>query len=399
MRIFILFLAGVITVVLLACGNGASGNGSGEFISSAGNRDLTLKMEGAAAASIATPAPAATAAPAAMAPVAPEPRGAAGTFREGGQFSGSALQTAQRKIISSASVSLEVEVVEDAIDQVRAIVDGMGGFIEQLSSSGEPGHDRANITVRVPQENFLTTLELIEDLGKVRNRNLGSEDVSEQFIDLEARLKSSLQEERSLLSLLEKAGVVSEVLAIERELFRIRADIERFQGQLNFLQRRVDLSTISISLSPPERDPGELPSASVTISVSDVGAAVDAVKVFAASFAGKVDRVFLSEREGKQEARLTLLVFSSEFGQAVGFLEAQGKVRNKEVFEGTVQNGVTAVPEEKPEARIAISLIAEDDSVNVGLIAAIAGPLGGIALVALLGYLLFGGDRRFGRGF
>ena len=338
----------------------------------------------------ATSAPGATSAPAAMATRAP--RGAPS----------SALQTAQRKIISSASVSLEVEVVEDAIDQVRAIAEGVGGFIEQLCSSGEPGHERANITVRVPQASFLTTLDRIEDLGKVRNRNLGTEDVSEQFIDLEARLKSSLREEESLLALLGKAGVVSEVLAIERELFRIRADIERFQGQLNFLERRVALSTITVSLSPPEREPGELPSASVTISVTDVGGTVDAVKAFAASFNGKVERVFQSEREGKQEARLTLLVFSSEFGQAVTFLEGQGKVRSKEVFEGTVQAGETAAPEEKPEAKITISLIAKDDSVNVGLIAAIAGPLGGIALLALLAgmfYLVFGRGYRFGRGF
>ena len=99
--------------------------------------------------------------------------------------------------------------MEAAIDQVRAIAEGLGGFVEQLSSSGEPSHERANITMRVPQENFLTTLERIEDPGKVRSRNLGTEDVSEQFIDLEARLKSSLREEVSLLSLLERAGAVS----------------------------------------------------------------------------------------------------------------------------------------------------------------------------------------------
>ena len=396
MRIFILFLVAAITVVLLACGSSSSG----DFRSSVENQDSDLKLQGAAA-SFATAAPAPTAAPAAMALGIRGPRGAPGTASDGGQFLGSALQTAQRKIVSSASVSLEVEVVEDAIDRVRAIAEGVGGFIEQLSSSGEPGHERANITLRVPQSNFLITLERIEDLGKVRSRNLGSEDVSERFIDLEARLKSSLREEESLLSLLGKAGVVSEVLAIERELFRVRPDIERFQGQLNFLERQVDLSTISVSLSPPQIEPGELPSATMTISVSDVGGTVDAVKAFANSFTGRVDRVFRSEREGKQEARLTLLVFSSEFGRAVEFLEAQGKLRSKEVFEGSLQPSETEAPEEKPEARIEISLVSEDDSVNLGLIAAIAGPLGAIALVASLGgglYLLFGGGRRFGRG-
>lgn len=249
----------------------------------------------------------------------------------------------------------------------------------------------------MPQANFLDTLERIEDLGKVRDKNLGTEDVSEQFIDLQTRLTSSLREEKSLLSLLGKAGVVSEVLAIERELFRVRADIERAQGQLNFLERRVDLSTISVSLSPPQIEPGVLPSASMTISVSDVGSTVDGVKSFAETFEGKIEGVFLSEREGRQEARLTMLVFSEAFDQALDFLESQGKIRNRDISEGTTQTGETAIQEEKPEARIAISLMSKEDSNNGVLIAAIAGPLGGIALLVVVSYLLFGGGRRFGR--
>lgn len=400
MRYFILFLAAAGTAIFLACGNGGSANDdfrSAHSSSSVESQDSSIKFEPEPALS-ATAAPAAMAAPAAFAAGTPAPQGAPVPPSDGGQFSGSALQTAQRKIISSASVSIQVEVVEDAITQVRSIAEGLGGFIEQLSSSGEPGAERANITVRVPQGNFLTALERIERLGKVKSRNLGSEDVSEQFIDLEARLKSSLQEEGSLLSLLEKAEVVSEVLAIERELFRVRADIERFQGQLNFLERRVDLSTISVSLSPPRVDPEELPSASMTITVPDVDNSVDEIKGFADSYAGKVDRVFRTERDGKKEARFTLLVFSNEFRAAAEFVEAQGDVRSKEVFEGTIQPGDTAVPEEKPEARIAVSLTEKDDSVNVGLIAAIAGPLGGIGLAALLGgvvYLFYFGGRRY----
>ncbi len=137
----------------------------------------------------------------------------------------------------------------------------------------------------------------------------------------------------------------------------------------------------------------------MTISVSDVGSTVDGVKGFADSFNGKVEGVFLSERDGQHAARLTLLVFSKKFRQALDFLEAQGNIRNKEISEGTAPTGETAVTEDKPEARIVISLTAKDDSVNVVLIAAITGPLGRIALVATLGFLLFGGGRRFGRSF
>lgn len=396
MRIFILFLAAAIAVFVLACS--AESNDHQDSASVADGEEASVFKSEADSFFTTRGAAMATPAPALLTIGAPGPPGAAGAFGDDGRTSGSALQTAQRKIISSASVSIQVEEVEDAINQVRSITEGLGGFVEQLSSSGEPGHDRANITVRVPQANFLTTLERIEDLGDVRSRNLGTEDVSAQFIDLEARLKASLGEEASLLSLLDRAGVVSEVLAIERELFRVRADIERSQGELNFLERRVELSTISVSLSLPEFEPGELPSAAMTISVSDVDGTVDGIKGFVDSFKGKVERVSLSERDGKQEARLTLLVFSSDFDQALDFLVSQGQIRSKEVFEGTVQTNQTALVEEEPGARISISLVDKDDSVNAGKIAAIAGGvLGGIFLLVVLYYLLFGNGRRFGR--
>ena len=103
----------------------------------------------------------------------------------------------------------------------------------------------------MPQAQFTSAVEQIELVGKVQSKNLGSEDVSERFIDLQARLKSSLREDESLLSLLDRTSTVIEVLAIERELTRVRLDIERLQGQLNFLERRIDLATITVSLSSP----------------------------------------------------------------------------------------------------------------------------------------------------
>jgi hypothetical protein len=106
----------------------------------------------------------------------------------------SPLQTAQRMVISTASISVEVEMTQAATNKVRAIAESLGGFVEQLSSSGGSERQQAHMTIRVPQTQFFTALERIEALGKVQSRNLGSEDVSEQFIDLEARLKSALRE-------------------------------------------------------------------------------------------------------------------------------------------------------------------------------------------------------------
>ena len=388
MRRFLAQLAVVITLVALACGGGLSEDVPGN------EGDLSVNsigVRGSIAAARATPAPAATAAPAA----------AGAAVAEGGShISSGALQTAQRKVISSASITVELKNISEATSQVRVIAESLGGFVEQLSSSGGPQRQRATMTIRVPQDHFFPALERIEALGTVQSRNIGSEDVSEQFIDLEARLKSALGEEQSLLSLLERAGTVSEVLAIERELFRVRSEIERFQGQLNFLERRVDLATISISLVSPEVRAGEPPSASLFIDVSDVSDTVARVKALAETLNGVVEEVFLSQRDGREEANFVLRVFTSEFDRAVDFLEDQGKVRSKELREGTTPPDQTVTASEEPDSVIGVFLLAKEGSNNTTLIAAIAAPLGAIALAAVLGFLLlwvYRSGRRRGR--
>ena len=305
------------------------------------------------------------------------------------------LEISQRKVISVASVSIEVEAVETAITEVRVTAEGLGGFVEQLSSSGEPERAQAHVTIRIPQAQFFPALERIEALGNVRDRMVGSEDVSEQFIDLQARLKSSLREEQSLLSLLGKTETVSEILAIERELSRVRSDIERFQGQLNFLERRVELATINVSLFPPRQDLGEPPSGALTIEVRDVVESVAVVKKLLLSLNGSLDSVFLSVNDGNESAEVSLRVFSPDFERAFANLERQGTVSSKELREGTSPPDTDA-PED-PDAHINVSFVGETGSSNTALIVSIAAPIGGVALASLLGFLFYLTYRMGGR--
>ena len=297
-----------------------------------------------------------------------------------------ALETAQRKVISTASLFLEVEFVEAATAQVRDIADSLGGFVENLNISGDEEGRHGSMTVRVPQAQFSPAVDRIESVGKVRSKNLGSEDVSERFIDLQARLKSSLREEESLLSLLGRTTTVSEVLAIER-----------FQGQLNFLERRIDLATITVSLVSPEKRSGEPPSASLRIEVNGVTEHVDAVKSLVTSSEGVVDSVLVSLHNGKESAVLTVHVFSDDFNSTVKFLEDQGRVRSKDIQEGKPGDDGAASPEEKPRARIDLTFVEDSNSVNIGLMVAIAAPIGALALGVILGIGFFGVYRRGSR--
>ena len=323
---------------------------------------------GGFAAASATPAPAPLAPPSA----------------DGAASAKSQLQVARRMVISSASITMEVANVQPAINEVRSIAEGLGGFVEQLSSSGNADRQQASMTVRVPQDQFFPALERIEALGEVQSQNLGSEDVSERFIDLEARLKSSLREEESLLKLLERSNQVSEILTVERELARVRTEIERLQGQLNFLERRVDLATINVSLFPPGEVVPQPPSLMLTIETTGITERTEEVKNLVASLNGEIDRVFISIREGRERANISLRVFPENFAQAAGSLESLGEIRSKELQEGASNDDLEAKRPKEPNARIEISLV-EDDSSNAGLIIGIVASLGGLLLLGLLG--------------
>jgi hypothetical protein len=312
--------------------------------------------------------------------------------RAGDGDASSTLQTTQRRIISNASVSIEVETVEAAIDQARSIMEGLGGFVEHLSSFGSDENQQANMTLRVPQDQFFTAVDRIEELGKVRARNLGSEDVSDQFIDLEARLKSSLREEESLLSLLEQANQVSEILTIERELSRVRTDIERVQGQLNFLERRVDLATISVSLFRPGSRLPEPPSARMVIEESNVSDRVSEVKNLTATLNGEIDQVLLSTKDGRERADIFLRVFPQDFDQVMSVLESQGKIISRNVREGLISARTEDVSPENPNAQIEVSFTEPVSSSYLWLKILIAIASVGIIL-AVAFYLTFRAGR------
>ena len=306
------------------------------------------------------------------------------------------LNLAERQVISTASISLEVETVDTTVTNVRVLAESLGGFVEQMSVSGEPDQQVANLTIRVPQSQFFTALDQLSALGEVRSQNLSSQDVTEEFIDLEARLTSSLREEQSLLSLLDKAENVSDILTIERELSRIRTEIERFQGQLNFLENRVDLATIGVSLFTPQVDPSDPPSASLTIEASNVTSMVEKVKALVETVDGEADRVFVSVDDGMETAFMSLRVFVPDFELAIDTIENMGDVTSKKLEEGTNLKDTDVDLPEKPNARIDLSLVEKQGGWKVWLVAAIAGPIGGIALVLLLS-LLFILTYRMGR--
>lgn len=166
--------------------------------------------------------------------------------------SGSDL-SAERKIIQRASLSIEVKDFQTASDTLFNIVEQSNGFVsDSYSYVTATGRRRGEITIRVPRGKFLPVIHELEQLGTVQSKQISGEDVTEEYIDLQARLNNSLRQEKRLLEILEKAEEVKDILEVERELERVRSEIERLTGRITYLENRVELATISVSLYEPE---------------------------------------------------------------------------------------------------------------------------------------------------
>ncbi len=159
----------------------------------------------------------------------------------------------ERKIIQTASLSIEVEDFQSSSDSVIDIVERYNGFIsDSRTYVTDTGRKRGDITIRVPTDKFLAVIAEIEHVGDVKSKHTSGEDVTEEYIDLTARLNNFERQEERLLEILDIANTTKEVLEVEREIWRARGEIERLTGRIKYLENRVELATISVSLYEPE---------------------------------------------------------------------------------------------------------------------------------------------------
>lgn len=174
----------------------------------------------------------------------------------------SPAQPIERMVISTAQLTIIVEDVEVTLPQVNELVRRMEGYIVQ-SSSYRTYSDRlaATVTLRVPAARFEEALVQLRALaGKVQSETLSGEDVTDQYVNLEARLKALEATETELLALLsevrQSAGNAEEkaqaILSIYNQLTNVRTQIEQIQGQMNYLSQMAAMATITVELQPRE---------------------------------------------------------------------------------------------------------------------------------------------------
>ena len=164
------------------------------------------------------------------------------------QFAGSKVQIDQ-KIIKEASIRIEVKDITRVYQQIRAITEKYGGYIANSSNWQDDNQNKySNYYLKIPADKFTTVLDLLtgEEIGNLLYRSISGQDVSEEYYDLEIRLKNLLLQEERYRELLNQATTVEDILKIEKELERVRTEIERLEGRLNYLDDRINLSSISV---------------------------------------------------------------------------------------------------------------------------------------------------------
>jgi hypothetical protein len=154
----------------------------------------------------------------------------------------------QRKIIYTAEVDLVVEDFAEMPSDVATLTKQFGGYVAGSTVTGSPGRPRrGQWTLRVPVARYEEFLAAVQQLGEVRSVSSNSEDVSEEFYDLQARIRNKRQAEQRLLKHLEDStGKLEEILKVELELDRVREEIERMEGRLRVLNDLTSLTTVTL---------------------------------------------------------------------------------------------------------------------------------------------------------
>ncbi|HEU4556332.1 MAG TPA: DUF4349 domain-containing protein, partial [Longimicrobium sp.] len=158
-----------------------------------------------------------------------------------------------RMIIRTGNATVEVDSLEPAIARVQQLAQQLGGYVANTSmQSGRQNTREATLELKIPAARWDQAVAALRPLGKLESMTTSTEDVGEEYVDVTARMNNARRLEQRLVELLaSRTGRLEDVLAVERELARVREQIERYEGRLRFLRARVANSTLTVRLHEP----------------------------------------------------------------------------------------------------------------------------------------------------
>ncbi len=195
-----------------------------------------------------------------------------------------AVSDQERKVIQNAGMVLAVSDVSQAMDKIIKISQDNQGYT--VSSNLSRGDDwvSGDVNIKVPSARLNSVMEAIAALGEIKDKNISTQDVNEEYYDSQARLTVLKKKEERLLALIDQAKTIEEIISVENELTRARSDIEVLQGRLNYLENATSYSSISISLKQTAAAAVEVPEGILAEAVQGFIDSANGVAAFLSGF-------------------------------------------------------------------------------------------------------------------
>ena len=161
-------------------------------------------------------------------------------------------QQTDRKLVRTADLSIRTDAYDEALEKVQTVLEGMGGYIENLYQYGETAR-RISLTIRVPAEKLDEFLAGVEGLGRVTSRSESTTDMTVEYQDNQARLDTLYQKRDRLNELLVQAENVADLIEIESAIADTQYQIDRYESSQRSIDRQVDMSMVTLNLSEQEK--------------------------------------------------------------------------------------------------------------------------------------------------
>jgi hypothetical protein len=241
---------------------------------------------------------------------------------------------ANRKLIRNATVELEIVSFDNAVQKISAFANEEHGYVATTDSEKQAnGKLKGRVVVKVLPENLDRFLQKIRSLGELKNQTLGTEDVTKAYFDTDARLKNAHVMEQRLIDMLKtRTGKVSDLLQVEKELGRVREEIEKMQGELKYWDSQVQFATVTISLA--EKDMEEPAAfllkerAQLSLYTPDVEKIYNQTKSLASPKVQITNAQLNRDYSGRVSAQLSMVIAPDESDALISRVKGFGRVEN-----------------------------------------------------------------------
>src|SRR5256884_93938 len=273
-----------------------------------------------------------------------------------------ALAQANRKLIRNAAVQLEIVSFDDAVQKITALANEERGYVATTSSEKQAnGKLRGTVVVKVLPENLDRFLQKVRGLGELKNQTLGTEDVTKAYLDTDARLKNAHVIEQRLVDMLKtKTGKVSDLLQVEKELGRVREDIEKMQGELKYWDSQVQFATVTVSLAEKEM---EEPAAflikersQLALYAPDVEKIYNDIKALASQKVQVTNAQLNRDYSGRVSATMSMLIAPEESDAVITRVKSLGRVENFQTQTERIAQGGSGMSENAKTKRDKVEL-------------------------------------------